>query len=211
MKPRNAKPYHHGNLKTAAVGTALEMVENEGLEAITLRELSQRIGASRTAIYRHFDNKEALIQAVILAGFERFDAEFIDIFADHERSVLERFSMMGRAYLAFAVENPKLYRVMFGEKARLEREAVCDLEDPENTTGFHALVGLIEAGQQQGVFKKSDPFLAAASVWSMIHGLSMLIIDGHLVVSDKVDAIFEAGIATLLEGLKVTLQAKDVC
>lgn len=202
MHTKEPRPYHHGNLKMAAVETALKMVENEGLEAITLRELSKRIGASRTAIYRHFENKEALIQAVILAGFERFDAAFVDIFADNEQSVLERFRMMGRAYLAFAVESPKLYRVMFGEKARLEREAVCDLEDPDNTTGFHALVGLIEAGQRQGVFKTSDPFLAAASVWSMIHGLSMLIIDGHLVVSDNVDAIFEAGIATLLEGLK---------
>lgn len=202
MKSAQNKPYHHGNLKEAAVLTALEMVENKGLEAITLRELSRRIGASRTAIYRHFENKEALIQAVILAGFERFDACFVDIFSRDDLDVLERFSMMGRAYLSFAADNPELYRLLFGERVRQEREEVCDLEDADKATGFHALVGLIEAGQRLKVFKAGDAFLMAATVWAMIHGLSLLIIDGHLIISDKIDAIFETGIETLLEGMK---------
>ncbi|MHC3993509.1 TetR/AcrR family transcriptional regulator [Thiomicrolovo sp. ZZH C-3] len=202
MKQDEKRPYHHGNVKESAIETALEMLESEGLEAITLRELSARIGASRTAIYRHFENKEALIREVILSGFERFDAFFIDIFAKAEVDVLARFTMMGRAYLAFAVNNPQLYRVLFGPTVRQEREEVCDLEDAEKATGFHALVHLIEAGQHEGVFKKGDPFLLAATVWSTVHGLASLIIDGHLVISDNIDAIFEAGNRTLLEGLK---------
>jgi AcrR family transcriptional regulator len=201
MSKERRRPYHHGNLKEAAVKAALEMIEKEGIEAITLRELSHRIGASRTAIYRHFENKEALIQAVILAGFERFNAHFVDIFSRQDTDVLSRFTMMGRAYLGFAVGNPQLYRLLFGEKVQREREEVCDLEDAQSSAGFHALVQLIEAGQRGGVFKAGDAFLQAATVWSMIHGLSALIIDGHIAISDNVDAIFDAGIDVLLKGL----------
>jgi AcrR family transcriptional regulator len=201
MSKERKRPYHHGNLKEAAVKAALEMIEKEGIETITLRELSHRIGASRTAIYRHFENKEALIQAVILAGFERFDAHFVEIFSRQDADVLTRFTMMGRAYLAFAVGNPQLYRLLFGEKVHREREEVCDLEDAQKATGFHALVQLIEAGQHEGVFKAGDAFLQAATVWSMIHGLSSLILDGHIAISDNVDAIFDAGIDVLLKGL----------
>jgi len=178
------------------------MVEHEGLDAITLRELSSRIGASRTAIYRHFENKEALIREVILAGFERFDAYFVDIFSENKAGVLERFTMMGRAYLAFAVNNPQLYRLLFGPAVRQEREEVCDLEDADQATGFHALVYLIETGQHEGIFKEGDAFILAATVWSTVHGLASLIIDGHLVISDNTDVIFETGIDMMLEGLK---------
>jgi len=202
MKTEEKRPYHHGNLKEAAIETALAMVENEGIDAITLRELSGRIGASRTAIYRHFENKEALIRAVIVAGFERFDAHFAAIFAGMHTDILSQFRMMGRAYLDFAIENPRLHRLLFGETVQQAREEVCDLKNVEAETGFNALVGLIESGQRQGVFKEGDVFLMAVNVWSMIHGLSMLIIDGHIKVIDNLDAIYASGIDILLEGLK---------
>lgn len=202
MNPLQSRPYHHGNLKAAAIETALEMVEKEGLETLTLRELSARIGASRTAIYRHFENKEALMRAVVEAGFDRFDAHFITIFGRTDLDVLQRFSLMGRAYLDFATGSPNLFRLLFGETVQQERQEVCDIENREMNTGFNALVQMLEAGQRQGVFKPGDVFLMAVNVWSMIHGLAMLIIDGHIPVIDNIDAIFDAGTATLLEGLK---------
>jgi AcrR family transcriptional regulator len=202
MKTDTKRAYHHGNLKEDAVLTALDMVEKEGPDAITLRELAGRIGASRTAIYRHFESKEALIQAVITAGFERFDAYFADFFSAEEPDILSRFSKMGRAYLSFATENPQLYRLLFGEKAQQEREEVCDFADIDRPSGFNALVRLIETGQRQQLFREGDTFVMAAAVWSMIHGLSSLIIDGHLAICDNVEAIYGTTIDILLEGLR---------
>lgn len=202
MKPTEKRPYHHGNLKEAAIETALDMVEHEGIDAITLRELSGRIGASRTAIYRHFENKEALMRAVVVAGFDRFDTHFAKAFAGAQTDILAQFRMMGQTYLGFATGNPNLFRLLFGETVRQEREEVCDYENVEAETGFNALVRMLEAGQRQGVFKQGDVFLMAVNVWSMIHGLSMLIIDGHIKVIDNVDAIYESGIDMMLEGLR---------
>ena len=202
MKHDEKRPYHHGNLKEAAVETALAMVEKEGFDAITLRELSARIGASRTAIYRHFENKEALMQAVMIAGFERFEAVIRPVFLQPQVDVITRFRQMGEAYLVFAVRNPELYRLLFGERLRQEREAVCDLADAERSGGFSSLVGLIAEGQAEGLFKRDDPMLQAASVWAMIHGFSSLIIDGHILISDNMEPLFDAGIAILLHGLE---------
>ena len=199
---KEANAYHHGNLREAAIETALAMVKEVGIDAITLRGLSEHLGTSRTAIYRHFENKEALMQAVVAAGFERFEAVIRPVFLRADADVLARFRQMGEAYLTFAVRNPELYRLLFGESLRQEREAVCDLEDAERSGGFSSLVGLIEEGQAAGLFKTGDAFLQAATVWAMIHGFSLLIIDGHLLISDKVDPLFEAGIDTLLNGLR---------
>lgn len=204
MKPHKKRPYHHGNLKEAAIETALDMVESEGIDAITLRELSSRIGASRTAIYRHFENKEALMRAVVTAGFDRFDAHFAEAFAGAQTDILAQFRKMGHAYLGFATGNPNLFRLLFGETVQQQREEVCNLENVEAETGFNALLRMIEAGQQQKVFREGDVFLMAVNVWSMIHGLSMLIIDGHIKVIDNADAIYESGVDTLLQGLKRT-------
>jgi len=199
---KEAHAYHHGHLREAAIEAALAMVKAVGIEAVTLRGLSERLGTSRTAIYRHFENKEALMQAVVAAGFERFEAVIRPVFLRSDAEVLARFRQMGEAYLAFAVQNPELYRLLFGESLRQEREAVCDLGDKERSGGFSSLVGLIEEGQSEGVFRSGDPFLQAATVWAMIHGFSLLIIDGHLLISDNIELLFEAGVETLLNGLK---------
>lgn len=194
--------YHHGNLREAAVETALAMVREVGIDAITLRELSSRLGTSRTAIYRHFENKEALMQAVIVAGFERFDAVIRPVFLQPDTDVLTRFRQMGKAYLDFTVKNPELYRLLFGESLQQEREEVCDLEERERSGGFHALVDLLEEGQREGIFRREDAFLQAASVWATVHGFASLIIDGHLKICDNVDVLFSAGTEILIRGLE---------
>jgi AcrR family transcriptional regulator len=194
--------YHHGNLKESLVNTALTMVEKEGIGSITLRELTKRLETSRSALYRHFDSKEALMHEIIVVGFERFDQAIEPTLHQKEFTVLERLSNMGRAYINFAVENPAIYRMIFGHEFKDVREDNCDINDDTKANGFHALVALLLEGQEQGLFKKEDPILQASVVWSMIHGLSNLLIDGHLHVKDNLDAIYTAGVQTLFEGIK---------
>jgi len=194
--------YHHGNLKESLIATALEMIEQEGLEHVTLRELTKRLGTSRSAIYRHFDSKDALLKAVINAGFEKLHECITPILEQEHVDVLTRFEKMGRAYINFALNNPAIYRMIFGDELMQEREESCDINDEEQACGFHALVALLIEGQEQGLFKPEDPLLQATTVWSMIHGLSNLLIDGHIHVKDNFDALFEMGTQTLLQGLK---------
>ncbi|HZF69455.1 TetR/AcrR family transcriptional regulator [Sulfuricurvum sp.] len=202
MKDKKNSPYHHGNLKEELLQTALEMIDKEGLDTITLRELTQRLGTSRTAVYRHFASKEALILGVIEKGYEHLNLLFTPIFEDRTYSVAERFERMGRAYLNFAIEHPNLYRLLFGEMYRKEREEICDYKDETQATGLYALIGLLSEAQEEGIIAQVNPLIQAAMVWASIHGLASLLIDGHLMMSDNMEAIYEYSIGVLLKGLQ---------
>lgn len=199
---KKTSPYHHGNLKESLVETALEMIDKEGLDSVTLRDLAQRLGTSRTAIYRHFDSKEALILGVIQKGYEQLDMMFTPIFQDTTQSVAVRFERMGRAYLDFAIAHPNLYRLLFGENFRQEREEICDYKDENQATGLYALIGLLLEAQEEGIIARENPMIQAATVWASIHGLASLLIDGHLMMSDNMEAIYEYSIGVLLKGLQ---------
>jgi AcrR family transcriptional regulator len=202
MKEKKTSPYHHGNLKEELLQTALEMIDKEGLDTITLRELTQRLGTSRTAVYRHFASKEALILGVIEKGYEHLNLLFTPIFQDRTHSVAVRFEAMGRAYLDFAIEHPNLYRLLFGENFRHEREEICDYKDENQATGLYALIGLLLEAQEEGIIAQVNPMVQAAMVWASIHGLASLLIDGHLIMSDNMEAIYEYSIGVLLKGLQ---------
>ena len=218
MKRKNSDTYHHGNLKESLIETALEMLGKEGIEAITLRELATRLGTSRSAIYRHFKGKEDLMRAVILEGFEKLDQAIAPHFEATEVPLLERFHAMGLSYTQFATSHPNLYRLLFGGVMSQEREEVCLEERPdlhkllnnqadetivaaEPEDAFHRLVKIIVEAQNAQLFKAGDPVLLATTIWSLLHGLSMLAIDGHLSIVGNVDAIYETNYTLLLEGL----------
>lgn len=202
MKEKRTSPYHHGNLKEALLQTALEIIDAQGLDAITLRDLTQRLGTSRTAVYRHFASKEALILGVIEKGYEQLDSLFTPIFQDRIHTVAERFERMGRAYLDFAIEHPNLYRLLFGEKFRQEREEICDYKNEHQAAGLYALVGLLVEAQEEGTIARENPIVQAATVWASIHGLASLLIDGHLLMSDNLEAIYRYSQEVLLKGLR---------
>jgi AcrR family transcriptional regulator len=200
---KKTSSYHHGNLKESLVETALEMIDKEGLDSVTLRDLAQRLGTSRTAIYRHFDSKEALILGVIQKGYEQLDLMFTPIFQDTALSVAERFERMGRAYLDFAIAHQNLYRLLFGDKYRHEREEICDYKDESQAkTGLYALIGLLLEAQEEGIIARENPMIQAATVWASVHGLASLLIDGHLMMSDNFEAIYHYSQDILLKGLK---------
>ncbi len=199
---KKTSPYHHGNLKESLVATALDIIDKDGLDAITLRDLTQRLGTSRTAVYRHFDSKEALILGVIEKVFENLDLMFTPIFQDRTQSVAERFKTMGRAYLDFAIEHPNLYRLLFGDKYHQEREKLCDYKDENQATGLYTLIGLLLEAQEEGIIASVNPMVQAAMVWASIHGLASLLIDGHLMMRDNMEAIYEYSIEVLLKGLQ---------
>lgn len=202
MKAKKTSPYHHGNLKEALLQTALERIACDGIDTITLRDLTQRLGTSRSAVYRHFSSKEALILGVIEKGYEQLDYLFTPIFQDKTRSVDERFEAMGRAYLDFAIEHPNVYRLLFGEQYRQERERLCDYKNETQAAGLYTLVGLLVEAQEVGIIAKGNPMVQAATVWASIHGLASLLIDGHLLMSDNLEAIYTYSQGVLLQGLR---------
>src|SRR5918992_6056291 len=110
-KPR--RTYHHGNLRRALLDEALATIRAEGVEALTLREIGGRLGVSRTALYRHFADKRALLTAVATEGFRMLREQLVAAWEDSGRGDAA-FHAMGIAYVRFAVDNPAHYRVIFG-------------------------------------------------------------------------------------------------
>jgi AcrR family transcriptional regulator len=196
--------YHHGNLKEELLKQAVEVIHTEGIDALTLSVLSKRLGTSRSAIYRHFSSKDDLMHNVILYGFEMFEGKIAFVFLLKEKDVFERFYIMGKEYINFAIEHPNLYRMLFGEKFQNITEETCDIKDAEEATGFHALVGLLIEGQEKGVLKKDDPMLQAQIIHSMVHGLASLCIDGHIHIKDNIDSLYETCYKTLTKGLSLS-------
>src|SRR5262245_40601577 len=110
-KPRRS--YHHGNLRRALLDEALATIRDEGVDALTLREIGARLGVSRTALYRRFADKRALLAAVATEGFRTLRQQLASAWEQGGRGPAA-FDAMGAVYVRFAVDNPSHYRVMFG-------------------------------------------------------------------------------------------------
>ncbi|HUR36041.1 MAG TPA: TetR/AcrR family transcriptional regulator [Vicinamibacterales bacterium] len=174
-KPRSQ--YHHGDLRRALLQEAVRTIAGEGPGGLTLRDVGKRLGVSRSALYRHFSDKSALLAAVAGDGFVRLrdDLERAWQEAGGGRRGLER---MGIAYVRFAVANPSHYRVMFGDFRNL-----C-AKDPDlqaaAAAAFDVLLQAVIALRRTALVRPDDPRLLSEFIWATVHGVAMLAIDGQL-------------------------------
>jgi AcrR family transcriptional regulator len=174
-KPRNR--YHHGDLRRALLNEAVRTIRQEGVDALTLRTAGARLGVSRTAMYRHFADKSALLAAVATEGFRLLREKLSDAWTSGGHGV-QGFAAMGVAYVDFAVDNPSHYRVMFGGFVRGECR---DLELLTQANGaFQSLVDALVSLQEQQRVRADDPLRLAQFVWATVHGVAMLAVDGQL-------------------------------
>ena len=175
-KRRNA--YHHGNLRQALVDQAVRTIRTDGVDALTLRDVGAHLRVSRTALYRHFADKQALLVAVATEGFRAFRKELSDAWEEAGRG-REGFLAQGRAYIRFAMENPSHYRVMFGGYVATG-DCGADLA-AESEAGFRVLVDALIELQQAGLVRRDSPLELAVFVWGAVHGAAMLAIGGQVV------------------------------
>lgn len=174
---KRAGQYHHGDLGRALLEEALRTIQTDGVEQLTLRAVGARLGVSRTALYRHFADKQALLAAVGREGFRMLRLALTAAWVEHGRG-RPGFEAMGLAYVQFAVGHPAHYRVMFG---RFVDSCSRDAEFAhEATSAFQALVDALIEQQQAGLVRRDEPVLQARFIWSVVHGIAMLAIDGQL-------------------------------
>ena len=192
--------YHHGNLKTEFLQIALDFIAKEDVDKLTLKILSDATGTSRSAIYKHFKNKDALMERVIEHGFEMFDKTVSPVLGEKENSLIDRFYQSGKLYIKFAKEHPNLYRLLFGKKYAHIRDEIMSIKDAQ-CSGFGALKLAIEEGQESGILTKDDSYKQAIVIWSSLHGISSLIIDGFMDVEEVYEDVYHNLFETLLAGI----------
>jgi AcrR family transcriptional regulator len=192
--------YHHGNLKEEFIHIAMDFLAKEDVDKLTLKILSDATGTSRSAIYKHFKNKDALIETLIEKGFDRFDVETTLYLRDSSKSLIDKFYLTGKLYVEFAKNNPNLYRLLFGKKYAHIREELLSIKD-EDCSGFAALQRTVEEGQKQGILKKEDSYRQAIVIWASMHGFSSLIIDGFMDIEEIYEEVYTTLFETLLSGI----------
>jgi AcrR family transcriptional regulator len=176
--------YHHGDLAAACVHAAMELLEEDGGTAgLSLRAVARRAGVSPGAPYRHYADRDALISAVAAVGYR----ELADCMAAAHAAPAtpDDLVAIGIAYVEFALRRPALFQLMFG--------APCDRENAERVAATMAVGELVRGGVRAS-FPDSDVEAMSNAVWSLVHGLAFLHLDGKfdasepVAVSDRVGA-----------------------
>jgi AcrR family transcriptional regulator len=184
--PSTNATYHHGDLHAACLSAALELLEEGGATALSLRAVARRAGVSPAAPYRHYADREALVSAVAAVGYREL-AERLTA-AHPAPSTPEQLASVAVAYVEFALEQPALFRMMFGEP--------CDRDNEERVTAT-AAVSLYLREIVARCFPRADPEALAPAIWALVHGLAFLHLDGKLdastpsTVADRVTAAID--------------------
>lgn len=177
---------------------AVRTIQTHGISALTLRGVGERLGVSRTALYRHFADKQALLAAVAAEGFRTLRAALFEAWDTGGRG-REGFDAMGVAYVRFAVAHPSHYRVMFGGVVR-PGDTSHAVGDP-GTDAFQVLVDAIAEQQQKGLVRGDDPRQLALYIWAVVHGVAMLALDGMLPPQVPAHALIEFANNRLRSGI----------
>jgi AcrR family transcriptional regulator len=167
--PTPKATYHHGDLRAACVSAAMELLEESGETALSLRAVARRAGVSPAAPYRHYADREALVSAVAALGYREL-AERLGA-AHPSPSTPEQLTSVAVAYVHFALERPALFRIMFGEP--------CDRDNDERAAAT-AVVTLYLREIVGRAFPGADAEAMATAIWALVHGLAFLHLDGKL-------------------------------
>ncbi|GAB5471488.1 MAG: hypothetical protein Kilf2KO_45180 [Rhodospirillales bacterium] len=190
--------YHHGNLREALLVATEALIAEVGPDGFTLADACRRAGVSTAAPYRHFEDRNALLAAVCMRGYDALAVATGGAKASLPEGSVESILAGGRAYLGFALENPERFRLMFGHRPEIKSQPQVE------QTGRACFVNLLDSVSaflaKQGR-PQEDPMPLALRLWSLVHGVASLVLDGPMDIiapgRDPEVLIDEAGRAIL--------------
>jgi AcrR family transcriptional regulator len=165
------RTYHHGNLRAALIEAGVKLIEEKGAKALTLREIGERAGVSRTAAYRHFSDKADLLGAISEAGFAAFADALERAREGEDQGFWSRLDAMGIAYQRFAEKHRAYYEVMFGMSAG---------QSQAGDRAFGILEDTIRQGQAADEIRPGDSTFFSKVIWALSHGIAMLRLETDL-------------------------------
>lgn len=170
---KRSASYHHGNLRYALIHAAQTILERKGLAALSLRGVARAARVSPAAPYHHFADKQALLDAVAAQGFDALRAA-MDKRVAKATNPDERLDGCGVGYVVFALENPELFRLMFGggEQHTTVKEA--------RDRAYGVLQTVVAEASPDGA---ANPFLCLR-LWALVHGIAKLILEAGVKPAD---------------------------
>ncbi|MGI9295259.1 MAG: TetR/AcrR family transcriptional regulator, partial [Pseudomonadales bacterium] len=169
--------YHHGNLREALLQAARELLVDSGVDSLSLRKIAKMAGVSATAPYSHFQDKQAVLAELATAGFDELANTMEQHALPHAEYSEAQLEGLAQGYVSFAVQNPALFQLMFGP-------TVSDLLSSASLviagTRAYQLMESAVVQRIEATGSESNTHIAAAAAWSMVHGVSTLLLDGRL-------------------------------
>ena len=166
--------YRHGSLKKAIIEASLQMIEKEGVDTLSIREVAKKAGVTHQAPYRHFKNREALLAALAQDGLEKLFSYLQQSFRTEGAPSLNLVKL-GQAYFSWGLKNPDHFRLMFGH-------SIPDFETSEEL-GLAAqkildLVNFVVIQNQKAkLFRPGEPRSISRQLWAAVHGTTLLFIN----------------------------------
>ncbi|CCM76771.1 TetR/AcrR family transcriptional regulator [Rhizobium mesoamericanum] len=204
---KDNRPYHHGDLYRAIVEAALEVLSESQSTEFSLRELARRAGVSHNAPYKHFADKRDLLAAVSAVGFELLAMRMAEATKELD-GPRARLAAMARAYVGGGINNPALYRLMFGGYLGGEDDGRPIIERTAAHNMKALIVDAITCGALGRPISNTRMIDGAILVfWSQMHGLTLLLVDRLVGPSDKLEDMTENVLQGMLDGLVSSIPA----
>ncbi len=193
-----SRRYHHGELGPALLASALALLAEDGVEALSLREVARRAGVSAMAPYRHYADKNALVAAVAAHGFRGLENALRT--ADEAAPPGQALVAQAVAYVRYALANPMLFRLMFGAK---RPGAVPEVASDQGVAAAGAAAYAVLSRRVAAETPDAgDRDARTLGCWSLVHGLALLFLDGE--IRPRLDASDDAitcRVATAMLGM----------
>lgn len=203
-RPPARTTYHHGDLRRAVLDAAVAVLAEVGAGELSLREVARRVGVSHRAVYRHYEDKRALLAAIAEDGYRDLAAAMrASIEARASESAVERLIALGEGYLRFARAERSRYEVMFGPRLN-EDDRFPSLELAIREAVKVVGTELKRAAPDAPSIARRD---AGIALWSAAHGLASLVLVGRVRLSDAhvgryADTIFRPLASGLVHALR---------
>lgn len=196
----DGRAYHHGSLRSALIDAAEEVIAERGLDGFSLRETARRAGVSPAAPAHHFKDARGLLTAIAAQAFADLADALEAADASGGTDLEARMKAQGRAYVAFALERPARFDLMW-------RKPLLNNDDPQlNEAGDRAFDVLDRVTRVDGPPSSgsTDPVLAPSiAAWSLVHGFARLAIDGAFGAdADSAERAAQSFLPLILERLR---------
>lgn len=190
--PQKRSTYHHGDLRSQLIDATRQLVEEQGPDNFSVSEACRRAGVSTAAPYKHFKDKTEMLREVAAAGMVRQSEQMMAELAPHPDGTLARIVALGRVYVRFATTEPGVFRLMFTWSGETEADAALHALGDQKFSVVQMEVAKCHGRHEILEEDRRKAFM----LWSFVHGLSFLSIDGKL-ADDKMPTDLE----TLLEDI----------
>lgn len=184
VKAKAKAKYHHGDLRETLLQASYDLVAEKGAENFSLADACRLAGVSTAAPYKHFRDRDEVLALVVQRGFDEMSELSMAAVEMAGVGTLAGITAMGKAYVQFAVENQRLFRLMFGQHPVLKRqEGVVD----EGMCCFSRVIEQVAIYCERNNVS-GDPMAIAVRLWTFVHGASSLLIDeDYAVVAPGLD------------------------